>query len=248
MWVSNMFSELQPWGFFSHLMPFLHLKLYFFQVDCIQQAATGATASVAGRIAQGDGSAKDAQSSLPASHALTPVDSPLSRSESRPLSGSYTVSSTGGSQSADFPARSSAPLVTVEYLRETTESALPGVFTATLKVMIDVDSQPALESVSLDQAAINLLSCFAKCYGKGDAQNRRGIIRFAASKVTTFRSFVTLRFSVATRSLSSISKPLALCNDPNFWYAFTLPVTALTLAQLTFITLSYTGFQGRYEP
>ena len=196
----------------------------FCQVTCVQQAAMGATASVANRMSPEAGSAQRGQSSLSASHSRTSVDSPVSGSDSRPMSGSYTVSSTGGSKSADFPARSSAPLVTVEYLRETTEAALPGVFTATLKVMIDVDAQPALESVSLDQATINLLSCFAKCYGKGDAQNRRGIIRFAASKVSNFRSFVTLRFSVATRSLSSISKPLSLCNDPNFWYAFHSPV------------------------
>jgi hypothetical protein len=131
---------------------------------------------------------------------------------------SGSVSST--TQSIDFPARAAAPLITVQYMRETTEAALPGVFTATLNVMIDVDAQPALESISLDQATINLLSCFAKCYGQGDAQNRRGIIRFASTKVANFRTFVTLRFSMAARSLSSISKPLSLCNDPNFWYAF----------------------------
>ena len=104
--------------------------------------------------------------------------------------------------------------------------AMPGVFTATLKVMIDIDAQPALESVSLDQVVVSLLSCFAKCYGKGDAQNRRGIIQFAAAKVTEFRTFVTLRFSVATRMLSRISKPLSLCNDPNFWYACLSPESA----------------------
>jgi hypothetical protein len=49
----------------------------------------------------------------------------------------------------------------------------------------------------------------------GDAQNRRGIIQFAAAKVTEFRTFVTLRFSVATRMLSHISKPLSICNGPN---------------------------------
>ena len=185
-------------------------QLTFCQVACVQQAAMGATASAANRMAPEDGSAQRGQSSLSASHSRTSVDSPVSGSESRPMSGSYTVSSTGGAQSA-------APLITVQYLRETTEAALPGVFTATLKVMIDVDAQPALESVSLDQATINLLSCFAKCYGKGDAQNRRGIIRFAASKVTKFRAFVTLRFSVATRALSYINKPLSLCIDRNFW-------------------------------
>ena len=121
--------------------------------------------------------------------------------------------------------RAPASLVTVQSLRETTEAALPGVFTATLKVMIDIDAQPALESISLDQVVVNLLSCFAKCYGKGDAQNRRGIIQFAAAKVTEFRTFVTLRFSVATRMLSHISKPLSLCNDPNFWYAFLSPAS-----------------------
>ncbi len=62
--------------------------------------------------------------------------------------------------------RAPASLVTVQSLRETTEAALPGVFTATLKVMIDIDAQPALESISLDQVVVNLLSCFAKCYGK----------------------------------------------------------------------------------
>lgn len=120
----------------------------------------------------------------------------------------------------DSLARAPAPLVAVQSLCETTEAALPGVFTATLKVIIDIDAQPALERVSLDQVVVNLLSCFAKCYGKGDAQNRRGIIRFAATKVTKFRTFVTLRFSVAARTLSHISKPLSLCNDPNFWYGF----------------------------
>ena len=128
----------------------------------------------------------------------------------------------------DFVARAPAPLVTVQSLRETTEAALPGVFTATLKVIIDIDAQPALERASLDQVVVNLLSCFAKCYGKGDAQNRRGIIRFAATKVTKFRTFVTLRFSVATRMLSHISKPLSLCNDPNFWYAFLSPASAIS--------------------
>lgn len=126
----------------------------------------------------------------------------------------------GVAVAVDSLARAPAPLVAVQSLCETTEAALPGVFTATLKVIIDIDAQPALERVSLDQVVVNLLSCFAKCYGKGDAQNRRGIIRFAATKVTKFRTFVTLRFSVAARTLSHISKPLSLCNDPNFWYGF----------------------------
>jgi hypothetical protein len=128
----------------------------------------------------------------------------------------------------DSLARAPAPLVAVQSLCETTEAALPGVFTATLKVIIDIDAQPALERASLDQVVVNLLSCFAKCYGKGDAQNRRGIIRFAATKVTKFRTFVTLRFSVATRTLSRISKPLSLCNDPNFWYGVLSPASAIS--------------------
>jgi len=104
------------------------------------------------------------------------------------------------------------------YLQDViTKESMPGVFTATLKVMIDVDEQPAVDCISLDESVINLLSCFAKCYGKGHAQNRRGIIQFASSKVSRFRTFVTLRFSIATRSLSYISKPLSICNDPNFW-------------------------------
>ena len=178
-----------------------------------------------------DGSTLRRQSTLSENYSPISAASSVRGSESSPMSRSLTLSSGGGVQSrhsVDFAARPAAPLIAVQTLRETTEAALPGVFTATLKVMIDVDAQPALESVSLDQATINLLSCFAKCYGKGDAQNRRGIIRFAASKVSNFRSFVTLRFSVATRSLSSISKPLSLCNDPNFWYAFLSPVNALT--------------------
>jgi hypothetical protein len=111
----------------------------------------------------------------------------------------------------------SAPVITVQSIREKIDDSMPGVFTATLKVMIDVDAQPAVDCITLDEAVVNLLACFAKCYGKGDAQNRRGIIQFAASKVSKFQSFVTLRFSIAARSLSYISKPLSLCSDSNFW-------------------------------
>ena len=192
-------------------------QVTFCQVLCLQQAAMATTASV---MLPDDGSTLRRQSTLSENYSPISAASSVRGSDSRPMSGSFTVSSGGGVQSrhsVDFAARPAAPLIAVQTLHETTEAALPGVFTATLKVMIDVDAQPALESLSLDQTIINLLSCFAKCYGKGEAQNRRGIIRFAASKVTKFRAFVTLRFSVATRALSYINKPLSLCIDRNFW-------------------------------
>ncbi len=117
----------------------------------------------------------------------------------------------------DKSSRFSTPIITVESIRQITEESMPGVFSATLKVMIDVDQQPTVECVSLDESVVNLLACFAKCYGKGHAQNRRGIIQFATTKVSRFRTFVTLRFAIAARSLSYINKPLSLCSDSNFW-------------------------------
>ena len=165
----------------------------------LQQAANCATSSTASALEspspQGDAAASGNSSSI-----FSSPDSPVA------LRGSVDSSN-----------RFSAPVITVESMRQMTEDSMPGVFTATLKVMIDVDEQPAVDCISLDESVINLLSCFAKCYGKGHAQNRRGIIQFASSKVSRFRTFVTLRFSIATRSLSYISKPLSICNDPNFW-------------------------------
>ena len=166
------------------------------QVHFIQQAANGTTSSLLGSPSPQGGAAASGNSS---SFVSSP-DSPVA------LRGSLGSSN-----------RFSAPVVTVESMRQMTEDSMPGVFTATLKVMIDVDEQPAVDCISLDESVINLLSCFAKCYGKGLAQNRRGIIQFASSKVSRLRTFVTLRFSIATRSLSYISKPLSICNDPNFW-------------------------------
>jgi hypothetical protein len=119
--------------------------------------------------------------------------------------------------SVDLSKRVSAPIITVQSIRDITEEALGGVFTSTLQVMFEVDAQPAAECISLDASIVNLLGCFAKCYGKGDIQSRRGIIQFAASKETRFRAFVTLRFSSASRSLSYTSKPLSLCSEANFW-------------------------------
>jgi hypothetical protein len=165
-------------------------------VHFLQQAANGTTSSVGSPSSQGGAAASGNSSSV-----LSSPDSPVA------LRGNTFDSSN----------RFSAPVITVESMRQITEESMPGVFTATLKVMIDVDEQPAVDCISLDESVINLLSCFAKCYGKGHAQNRRGIIQFASSKVSRFRTFVTLRFSIATRSLSYISKPLSICNDPNFW-------------------------------
>jgi hypothetical protein len=169
------------------------------QLHCIQQASVSATGSVLQNV-----------NSLPSDLALSVSSPRFSVPDNSPLPAKGTV---------EFSNRVSAPIITVQSLREITEDSMPGTFAASLKVMIDVDAQPAVACISLDESVVNLLSCFAKCYGKGHAQNRRGIILFAATKVSTFRTFVTLRFSVATRSLSYISKPLSLCNDSNFWCA-----------------------------
>jgi hypothetical protein len=173
---------------------------------CIQQASVSATGSVLENV-----------NSLPSDLALS-VSSPRI-SVGSPRISVYENSPLPARGTLEFSNRVSAPAITVQSLREVTEDAMPGTFTATLKVMIDVDAQPAAACISLDESVVNLLSCFAKCYGKGHAQNRRGIILFAATKVSEFRTFVTLRFSMATRSLSYISKPLSLCNDSNFWCA-----------------------------
>ena len=175
----------------------------------LEQAADGAASSTAsalespspqgGAAASGNSSSIVSSPDSPVVFRRVSLDSPLKRG------------------SVDSSNRFSAPVITVESLRQVTEDSMPGVFTATLKVMIDIDEQPAVDCISLDESVLNLLSCFAKCYGKGHAQNRRGIIQFASSKVSRFRSFVMLRFSIATRSLSYISKPLSICNDPNFW-------------------------------
>jgi hypothetical protein len=170
------------------------------KVHCLQQASVGTTTGVSSTFT-GSGSAIDSPKS----------DSLASRNASSAVS--YSESPSGSLDKSRF----STPIITVESIRQITEESMPGVFTATLKVMIDVDQQPAVECVSLDESVLNLLACFAKCYGKGHAQNRRGIIQFAASKVSRFRTFVTLRFAIATRSLSYISKPLSLCSDSNFW-------------------------------
>ena len=180
---------------------------------CIQQASVSATGSVLENV-----------NSLPSDLALSVSSPRISVGSPRISVGSPRISVYENSPlpargTLEFSNRVSAPAITVQSLREVTEDAMPGTFTATLKVMIDVDAQPAAACISLDESVVNLLSCFAKCYGKGHAQNRRGIILFAATKVSTFRTFVTLRFSVATRSLSYISKPLSLCNDSNFWCA-----------------------------
>jgi hypothetical protein len=176
-------------------------------VHFLEQAADGAASSTASALEspspQGGAGASGNSSSIvssPDSHVAlrrgSSIDSPVSLRRG---------------------SANSASVITVESMRQMTEDLMPGVFTATLKVMIDVDEQPAVDCISLDESVINLLSCFAKCYGKGHAQNRRGIIQFASSKVSRFRTFVTLRFCIATRSLSYISKPLSICNVPNFW-------------------------------
>jgi hypothetical protein len=41
MWVSIMFAELQPWGFFSPLMPFLDLKSFFVRLILFSKPQQG---------------------------------------------------------------------------------------------------------------------------------------------------------------------------------------------------------------
>ncbi len=185
----------------------------------LQQAAVSTTSSVVVLPSPQDNAALDRNSTSIRSSTDSPVSQTGTAGAVDPSSRFSTSvdPSSRFSTSVDPPSRFSAPLITVESMRQMIEDSMPGVFTATLKVMIDVDEQPAVECISLDQSLVNLLTCFAKCYGKGQAQNRRGIIQFATSKVSRFRTFVTLRFSIASRSLSYISRPLSLCNDPNFW-------------------------------